>query len=118
MGQVRYLADHDLNEQIVSGVLRREPTIEFIHVRDIGPGNRLDADVLEWSAQRGFVVVSHDVNTMAAAAYERLGRGEKMTGLILVPQLEPIGTIIEDLILIGSATEAEEWSGAVAFLPL
>jgi hypothetical protein len=118
MGLVRYLADHDLNEQIVTGVLRREPSIEFLHVRDIGPPDRPDADVLEWAAARGYVVVSHDVNTMAAAAYERLGRGAEMTGLIMVPQLDPIGPIIDDMILIATATEAEEWSGAVAFLPL
>jgi hypothetical protein len=30
----RFLADHDLNEQIVTGVLRREPALEFIRSRD------------------------------------------------------------------------------------
>jgi hypothetical protein len=58
------------------------------------------------------------VNTMPAFAYQRLSGGERMPGLIMVPQLAPIGIIIENLVLIASATEDDEWLGAVAFLPL
>ena len=118
MGRVRFLADHNLNEQIVDGVLRREPTIEFLHVRDIGPVDRSDPEILEWAATNEMIVVSHDVNTMPAFAYERLSRGERMNGLIMVPQLAPIGVIIDNLVLIASASDDEEWQGVVAFLPL
>jgi hypothetical protein len=118
MGRVRYLADHNLNEQIVDGVLRREPVIEFLRVRDVGPADRSDPDLLDWAAQNGCVIVSHDVNTMPAYAYERMAKGATMAGLLMVSQFEPIGGIIENLILIASASDAEEWSGVVAFLPL
>ena len=36
MSRPRFLADHDLNEHIVAGVLRREPTLEWVRVRDVG----------------------------------------------------------------------------------
>ena len=36
MSRPRFLADHDLNEHIVSGVLRQEPLIDFLRVRDLG----------------------------------------------------------------------------------
>jgi hypothetical protein len=36
MSRPRFLADHDLNEHLVTGVLRREPTIEFLRVREVG----------------------------------------------------------------------------------
>ncbi len=34
MSRPLFLADHDLYEHIVVGVLRREPAIEFLRVRE------------------------------------------------------------------------------------
>lgn len=118
MSRLRFLADHDLNEQIVTGVLRREPLVEFVRVRDIGYNQRPDAEVLEYATSEGHVIVSHDVNTMPAAAYERLANGADVSGLLMVRQTDPVAQIIEDLLLIWSASEAEEWRGQVQFLPL
>jgi hypothetical protein len=36
MSRPRFLADHDLNEHIVTGALRQEPVMEFSRVRDLG----------------------------------------------------------------------------------
>ena len=36
MSRPRFLADNDLNDAIVLGVLRREPAIEFKRLRDLG----------------------------------------------------------------------------------
>jgi hypothetical protein len=118
MSRPRFLADHDLKEQIIDGVLRREPALEFIRARDVGMDDRDDADVLAFAAQNGFIIVSHDVNTMANAAYALVDGGEAMGGLLLVQQNKPIGPAIDDLVMIWSASEAEEWQGQVQFLPL
>jgi predicted nuclease of predicted toxin-antitoxin system len=72
MSRPRFLADHDLNELIAAGVLRREPALEFIRLRDVGLSDRPDAEVLAFAAANGFLLVSHDVNTMPAAAYARV----------------------------------------------
>jgi hypothetical protein len=50
MSRPRFLADHDLNEHIVYGVLRREPAIEFLRTRDVDLHERADADVLAYTA--------------------------------------------------------------------
>ena len=118
MGQVRYLADHNLNERLVDGVLRRDPTIDFVHVRDVGPSDRSDPDVLEWAAAHDYIVVSHDVNTMTGHAYDRMQEAKPMRGLLLVNLFEPLGPVIESLVLIAVAAEAEEWEGRVAYLPI
>jgi hypothetical protein len=118
MSRPRFLADHDLNEHIVVGVIRREPLVDFIRVRDVGYGARPDAEVLAFAAAEGFIVVSHDVNTMPAAAWNRLDDGEEFGGLLMVRQTEPVGKVIENLLLIWSATDAEEWQGLVEFLPI
>lgn len=113
-----FLADHDLNDHIVHGVLRREPAIEFIRPRDVGMAERLDADILAYAANHLLIVVSHDVNTMRDAAYARIRAGIPVAGLLLVQQRDPEGAIIEDLLLIWSASAAEEWQNVVGFLPL
>jgi predicted nuclease of predicted toxin-antitoxin system len=118
MSRPRFLADHDLNEQIIDGVLRREPAIEFIRAREVGMGNRPDPEVLSHASAHGLIVVSHDVNTMPAHAYARLAEGLPLAGLLMVRQIQPIGPVIDSLILIWSASEAEEWHDQVAFLPL
>lgn len=114
----RFLADHDLHDQIVSGVHRREPACEFIRCRDLGLKSSPDLEVLKYAAENDLIVVSHDVNTMSAAAWGRVERGERMGGLILVAQNVPLQAAISDLLLIWSATEAREWTDQVVFLPL
>ena len=42
MSRPHFLADNDLNDAIVMGVLRREPTIEFARLRDLGLATRAD----------------------------------------------------------------------------
>ena len=113
-----FLADHDLNEHIVDGVLRREPSIRWIRVREVGLDKRPDTEILEYAAQEGLIVVSHDVNTMPAPAFTRVEEGLPMAGLLMVHQSDPVGRIIDDLALIWSATTAEEWRDQVCFLPL
>lgn len=69
MSRPRFLADHNLNEQIVVGVLRLVPSAEFRPVRELGFATRDDAFLLDYAARQGLIIVSHDVNTMPAAAY-------------------------------------------------
>jgi hypothetical protein len=118
MSRPRFLADHDLNEHLVQGVLRREPAIEFIRARDIDMHERSDVEVLAYAVEHQLLVVSHDVNTMPANAYTRIRAGAPVAGLLMVKQSDPMGKIIDDLLLIWSASEAEEWQNVVGFLPL
>ena len=100
------------------GVLRGEPAVEFRRVRDFGLADRPDADILEYANENGYIIVSHDVNTMPAAAYVRLSSGKRIAGLLMTKQTHPVGVVIDNLILIWSASEAEEWQNQVCFLPI
>jgi hypothetical protein len=118
MSRAKFLADHDLTEAIVLGVRRREPAIEFLRLREVALADRPDAEVLDHAASAGFLLVSHDVNTMTAHASARMKAGLQMPGVFLAHQADPIGPTIDDLILIWAASEAEEWLGQIVFLPL
>ncbi|NIP26742.1 MAG: hypothetical protein GWN81_18995, partial [Phycisphaerae bacterium] len=97
MSRPRFLADHDINEHVVVGVCRREPALQFIRVRDIGMADRPDADILAYADQERLIVVSHDVNTMPAAAYVRMAEDKTIAGLLMVQQSDPINSIIDSL---------------------
>jgi hypothetical protein len=117
MSRARFLADEDLKDAIIRGVRRRAPSIEFVRLRELGMEAAPDAAVLEFAAQNSWLVVSHDVNTMTAEAFARIAVGETMSGLLLVHQRDPIGAIIDSLLTIWQASEAEEWVGVVCYLP-
>jgi hypothetical protein len=118
MSRPRLLADQDLTDFIVRGVLRREPLIEFPRLRDLGLAAARDPEVLQYAANERLIVVSHDIGSMPAAAMNRLTAGDRLSGLLLVPQKQPVAPVIDDLILIWAASEAEEWEGVIRFLPL
>jgi hypothetical protein len=48
--RVRFQADADLNFDIVAGVLRREPSIDFQSAQETLPEGMEDADVLGFAA--------------------------------------------------------------------
>lgn len=118
MSRPRFLADHDLNEHIVIGVVRREPAVEFLRVRDLGMSRHSDAAILDVADREKLLVVSHDVNTMPAAAYARLSAGKSCSGLVMIQQTLPVGSVIDELVLIWCSTDIEEWKDQVVFLPL
>jgi len=45
-------------------------------------------------------------------------RSQHSPGVIVVPQHLPLGEVADDLILIWTATEAEEWTDRIVYLPI
>ncbi|MEX2212720.1 MAG: DUF5615 family PIN-like protein [Phycisphaeraceae bacterium] len=118
MSAIRFLLDHDFNAKIMKGVLRIEPTVDFVRVRDVGLAEASDNDVLAYAANESLITLSHDVNTMRYAAYKRLANEEPMAGLLLAVQEKPLKPIIDELVYIWSASQAYEWAGRVQYIPL
>lgn len=68
MSRPRFLADEDLRFEIVLAVRRMEPAVEIASVVELGRSGSADADVLAFARAAGWIVVSHDVNTLKAEA--------------------------------------------------
>ena len=95
---LRFLADEDFDNDILRGMLRRLPDLGIVRAQDVGLSGALDPAVLEWAAQEGRVLLTHDVSTMTAHAYARVTSDLPMPGLFAVSQLAPISQVIEDLV--------------------
>jgi hypothetical protein len=115
MSRPRFLADEDLNVEIIAGLMRVEPALELRTVRAEGLAGRPDAAVLQFAAEHGFVVVSHDSNTMTADASERIRAHLVMPGLAIIHQWIGVGPAIKWLLMVWEATEAEEWFDKIDF---
>jgi hypothetical protein len=112
------LADADLNRAIVSGVIRREPAIDFLTANAAGLRGLDYTRVLSLAADTCRVLVSHDVGTMPAhfRAYTKLGKHSP--GVFLIPQSLDVGTAIDEILLIWLASDASDWQDRLEWLPL
>lgn len=115
---LKFLADEDLNNRILRGLLRLQPNLDIIRIQDTALSGLSDREVLEWAAQNGRIVLTHDVSTMTRFAYERIRAGRQCAGIIEVPQSMPIGQAIDDLLLIAEVCLPEELENRIEFLPL
>ncbi len=61
---LRFAADENFNNNIIRGLLRRQPELDIIRVQDVGLRGADDPTVLEWAAQEGRVLLTHDVATI------------------------------------------------------
>jgi hypothetical protein len=61
---IRFQADADLNQIIVSAVLRRVPAIDFRTATAAGLAGLADPEVLARAAREGRILVTHDQTTM------------------------------------------------------
>lgn len=118
MAALKFLTDENFRTAILRGLLRRNPEMDIIRVQEVGLTSTDDPIILEWAAQQSRIVLTHDLRTMPDFAYERLGRGEKMAGLIAVGINAPIGVAIDDILLIHECMTSEELDGTVMRLPL
>lgn len=114
---VRFLADEDLDRDIVSGLRSRERSIDILDTKELGLHGLTDPDLLEAAARQGRSVVSHDRHTMTRHFRERVEAGKSTPGLFIAPQQRAIGEIIESLLLIWSVSTAEEWRDGIFYLP-
>jgi hypothetical protein len=111
-------ADENFNNDIVRGVRRRNPAVDIVRVQDAELLSADDPAILEWAAQSGRVLLTHDVATMTRYAYDRLREGKPMPGVFEVGRQVPIGVVIEEILLLAECSVAGEWEGQVRYLPL
>lgn len=111
-------ADENFNNDILRGVLRRNPNIDIVRIQDAGLSGADDPTVLEWTAREGRILLTHDVATITRHAYDRVREGKSMPGVFEVGRNVPMGVVIEEILLIAEYSLEGEWEGQVRYLPL
>jgi predicted nuclease of predicted toxin-antitoxin system len=115
---IRLLVDQNFNGHIQDGLTRREPTLELVHVRDVGLATAPDPVILDWAAAQDRVLLTHDRRTIPAFAYERVTAGQHMPGVFLVSDDMATGQAIDELLLAIQCLSADECKDIVKYFPL
>jgi predicted nuclease of predicted toxin-antitoxin system len=114
---LRFQADADLNQIILYAVTRHEPALDFRTAAAAGLIGMRDPQILALAAREGRVLVTHDQKTMPQH-FAAFITTETSPGVLIIPQRLPVTTAVEDLLLIWSTMDAEEWRNTIRFLPL
>lgn len=114
---MKFLADENFNNDILRGVWLRIPDASFTRVQDTEIIAADDPRVLEYAAEQGYIILSHDVNTMRGYFYDRIKAELPAPGLFLVYKHTPIAEVIDALELIILASDQSEWIGQATYIP-
>jgi Domain of unknown function (DUF5615) len=116
--KLRFLADADLNKAILNGVLRREPSLDFLSAQSARLRGLRDPEVLALAANQHRALVSHDISSMPAHFKSFKKSRKRSPGVFLIPQSLDVGTSIDELLLIWHASDASDWADRLVWLPL
>jgi len=120
MSQVRYLIDESARLSVVAALRRAEPTMDVWRVgqASMPPFGTLDPDILVFCEQQQRVLVSLDRASMLDHVAAHHATGGHTWGVLLVTRRCTLRQLLDDLILIWTASEAEEWCDTIHYLPL
>lgn len=115
--RVKFLADANFSRRIIKGLRRREPLVDFQTAEEASLSGKPDYEVLEIAASQDRVLVTHDRKTMPDAFGAFVTRRQS-SGVLIVPQSLPVVVAIEELLMVWTASDAEEWTNMISPIPL
>lgn len=115
---LRLLADENFNGRILRALQRQLPGLDVVRAQDTTLYSTDDPTLLQFAADEGRVLLTHDVDTLVGYAWKRVRSGLAMPGIIVASTDRPIGQVIEDLEVLLLASRPEEFEKQIYFLPL
>jgi hypothetical protein len=120
MTEVRYLLDEHVDPRLRKGLKRRAPEITVWCIGDAGapsPGTP-DPQILQWCEARSFILVTDNRKTMPFHLVEHLAAGAHVQGVFVLGGKLNMGEIIEELLLVWTATSADNHRDQIRYLPV
>ena len=117
----RFLTDVNFNLRIIVGLRRQRPTVDVLIPHEPALRTLSDPDLLLYAKEQDRILLTHDHQTMPAYFYALLAAlpdGEHCPGVLLIPQLLPVGAAIDALLLVWTCSTHDEWRNRFQRLPL
>ncbi len=120
MSSIRFLLDENVAPLYRRELLRRDPALVIWKVGDISapPEGTLDPDILVWCEENGFILVTNNRKSMPIHLGDHLGQGRHVPGILVLNDKMGINETVEDLWLIWTNSEQEEFLDTMIYLPL
>jgi hypothetical protein len=119
MSVVQFLLDEDVAKYLGTAVDRVDAKVKILRVGQSGTPDfaTLDPDLIRWAETNRFAIISNDRTTMTAHAANHLRLGGHTWGVFILRKGFTAREIVDSLLLIHAASEAEEWHDLVVYIP-
>ena len=116
----RYLLDEHIPPIYQTQLLYHEPSLMVLRIGDEeAPERRTpDPEILKWCEKHDFSLVTNNRKSMPRHLVDHLAAGHHVPGIFTVNLNVSIGLIIEQLILIASASYEDEYIDQIVYVPL
>jgi len=120
MNVFQLLLDENVDPLFRVELLKRNSDLVIWRVGDpdVPPRGTLDPEILIWCETRQFILVTNNRDSMPVHLSEHLAQGRHSPGVIEMNQNMTIGQTVEELLLIGGASEMSEYRDRLVYLPL
>lgn len=115
---LRFLADENFNGHLLRALLRHVPDLDVLRVQEVGLMGVDDPEILEWAAQNGRVMLTHDAKTMVGFAYDRVRAEVLMPGVIVINEQNSLRVLLEDLVIATTCLYESELSNHAYYIPI
>jgi Domain of unknown function (DUF5615) len=116
---VKWLSDENFDNDIIRGVVRRSPAFDVIRAQDVfDVAGKSDPVLLAWAAENDRILLTHDLSTIIPAMQQQLEVAGYCAPILLVPDSLPVGSVIEEILLLDECSIHTDWAPGVVYLPL
>jgi Domain of unknown function (DUF5615) len=116
----KFLLDEHLSPAIKEQLQLKDFELEVFCIGEPGvpPKATPDPAILIWTEQNNCILVTENRATMPRHLADHLMAGRKFPGMLLIKKKVSMGTLIDTLLLVAGASQAEEYYGVTKFSPL
>lgn len=117
--KVRFLLDENMEVQVRAALLRREPSIDILRVGDetAPPLRTPDPAVLLYVEEHRRMLITRNRASMPRHIVEHLNGGRHHWGVMRVKRSGTMAALVESLLLVWGASEAEDWVDLFGWIP-
>ena len=118
--RVRFLPDENVPLLLKRALLRREPRVDVLRIGDPQAPSfgTLDPDLLIFLEQSKRLLVTLNRASMPAHIQAHYAAGRRLWGILWVRKDASTRQLVDELLLIWEASEAEEWIDFMGDIPL
>ena len=117
---MRYLLDEHIAPAFRAQLLRAAPGLEVWIIGDPGAPTlgTHDPAILTWCEANGFILITNNRRSMPRHLAAHLALGRHLPGILVVNPGLSMGDLIDELVLIAGASDADEYRDLILYLPL
>ena len=117
---LNYLLDEHIPPSYRAQLLRRESSLTVWMIGDVGAPAKgtLDPEILCWCEAHDFLLVTNNRKSMPRHLADHLTQGRNVPGILTLDLGLPMRLALDELILIASASFADEYANRITYLPI